>query len=643
MLKHSFLISAVLAGSLAAGSAWAADQCTAFNEAPALAEAVAAGELPAVADRLPTNPVIVPTDEIGTYGGAFKDRFSGGRLADYRHYGYDPLVRWSRDGSEIIPNVAESWDVENDGAKYVFHLREGMKWSDGEPFTSADIIFFWDMVENNENVTPGGPRNIFVVDGETAKVEAEDDYTVSFSWSKPNGNFLLDLASPYGQRVVMYPEHYLKDFHIELNPEHVKELMAEDGIDDFSKWWVSRMGGYGKNAEQNDPARPTILAWKADEPFIGKQHFELTRNPYYFKIDSACNQLPYIDTRDYVLVEDPEVQLLKTLAGDFDISEANISVPQNKGVFFENQDKGNYHFVDAKSCDYNTMYIELPFNNPDARIADFYQNKDVRIALSEGMDRPGIIDTVYLGQGEPYQSAPRPESPYYNEKLAKEYTEFDPEAANALLDKYYPNKDADGFRLFDDGSRISLNLIASYGFRPEWSDVLQIITQNWADLGIELTADVLSDEAYDTRRTERDRGMMVWVGENGCGKLPEISLYRLLRYRGNWDNWINWIDQNIQSQIEVVDADPIEPPENVKRLYQIMAELPLKVGDERKAMMDEWMNLAADSFLNIGTVLPEGNYRVFSNRIGNVHEPLIEGWLYPGPAPSNFEAFYIKQ
>ncbi|WP_316860352.1 ABC transporter substrate-binding protein [uncultured Cohaesibacter sp.] len=639
MTRKSLLLSVALAGSMIASGAFASGQCTAYNESPILKDAVASGALPAVADRLPSEPLVIKAKEIGTYGGTLRDVYSGGRLADYRAYGYDPLVRWSVDGSEVVPNVAKSWEISEDATTYTFHLREGMKWSDGEPFTAKDILFWWEHVETNSKVLKK-PRKIFFVDGEAAKVEALDDYTIRFSWSKPNGNFLLDMASPYGQRVVQFPAHYVAQFDIDLNPEGVKKMMAEAGEDNYMNWWTNRVGSYGKLAEQNDPKRPTILAWKTDAPFIGKQHFVLSRNPYYFKVDADCNQLPYIDNRDFTEMKEPEVLLLKTMAGEFDISERSISTSTNKGVFFENKEKGKYHFVDAKSCNYNNMFIELPFNHPDQKIADFFSNKDVRIALSIGIDRQGMIDTVYLGQGEPYQAAPRPNSPYYNEQLARQYTEYDPDKANEILDKIYPNKDADGFRLFEDGSRVSIRLDAGE-FRPEWSDLLEILTQNWADLGIELHAAIAGD-AYEVRRRERDRQMLVWVGENGCGLFPAISLTRLLRYQSNWDNWMNWVTK-INPQSEVVEADAKEPPEAVKRLYELTAIIPTKAGDDRTKLMGEFMQTMADEFLNIGTVLPEGNYRVVSDRLGNVPDTLIEGWLYPGPAPANYSAFYIKK
>lgn len=644
MKNRPLLLSVALVGCLASGGALAQGVCKSFQEAPMLAEKVATGELPGVEERLPAEPLVVAAAEVGSYGGVMKDLFTGSRLGDYRHYGYDPLVRWSPDGSEILPNIAKSWEVSADATAYTFHLREGMKWSDGHPFTAKDIQFWWDKVETNPDIMVKGPRNIFVVNGERAKVETLDDHTIRFSWSNPNGNFLLDLAGPYGQRVVQFPAHYIAQFDRNLNPEGVAGMMAEAGTEDYTSWWMGRVGTYGKKAEQNDPDRPTMLAWVTTEPFIGRQYFELSRNPYYFKVDADCNQLPYIDTRSYNLVPDPEVQLLKTMASEFDYSLPNISVPQNKGIFFENMERGNYRFAKAQSCDYNNMFIEMPFNHPDAFKAEFFQNKDVRVALSVAIDRQGIIDTVYLGQGMPYQSAARPTSPFYNEQLATQYTAYDPDQANEILDGIYPDKDSDGYRLGPDGKRISVSMIAENSFRAEWADVLQIIVQNWADIGIHLNAEAVGHEIYETRRLARDREMQVWAGENGCGQLPTVSLDRFLRYQGNWDNWIVWVSEHIAPQpftIEGVEA--VEPPAEIKRLFEIQAAMPTKAGAERDALMAEFMQTMADAFVNIGTVLPEGNYRVVSNRIGNVYEPITEGWLYPGPAPTNMESWFIKQ
>src|SRR5690606_29853458 len=145
----------------------------------------------------------------------------GSRLAEFRQYGYENLVRWTPDGSEVIPNIAESFTVSDDGTSFTFRLREGLKWSDGHPFTSADILYWWERVETNPEINPGGPYRILVVDGEPATVTADGDYSVTYSWSKPIGLFLETLAGPYGVRVTQFPKHYIEQFDPQVNPEGV--------------------------------------------------------------------------------------------------------------------------------------------------------------------------------------------------------------------------------------------------------------------------------------------------------------------------------------------------------------------------------------------------------------------------------------
>ena len=256
-----------------------AQQCDTYGEAPELTALVASGALPPVEERLPRNPLVVtPAEGIGVYGGEMIDTHGGGRVGEMRHYGYEPLVRWAVDGSDVVPNVAESWEVSADATTYTFKLREGMKWSDGMPFSSADILFWWERVETNTAINSSGPRGIFVVDGEHATVEAIDDYTIRFSWSKPNGVFLLDLASPYGQRAVQFAKHHAERFDIESNPDGVAEMMADANAEDYGRWWKATVGTYGQNAEYFNP-RPHIHAHLATEPVRSPGAVHLSAQP----------------------------------------------------------------------------------------------------------------------------------------------------------------------------------------------------------------------------------------------------------------------------------------------------------------------------------------------------------------------------
>jgi len=613
--------------------------CETYNESPMLAEQVEAGELPPVEERLPTNPVVVePAEQIGQYGGDLLSIYSGSRLAEFRQYGYENLVRWSVDGSEVIPNIAESWEITDGGATYTFTLREGLKWSDGEPFTSEDVEFFWTQVATNTDINPGGTQGYFYVNGEIADFEVIDDLTFSFSWDEPNGLFLQNLSTSYGVRVTQFPAHYLEQFSMEMNPEGVQAMMDEAGAEEYGTWWISRVGSYGNPAEYNDPERPSMQPWIPTAPYIGEERFTFVRNPYYFKVDPECNQLPYIDERTWTLATDPEVRLLKTIDGEDLFSTRDISQPPNKSVFFDNQETGNYRFIDVINSDFNTMLLHMKFNHSEPAQAEIMQNKDFRIGLSHAMDRQTVIDTVYVGQGIPHQQAPRPESPFYNEQLATQYTEYNVELANEYLDNVMPEKDEEGFRLRPDGERFVFTVLVNEGFRPDWVDAMQLIERNWEEVGIDTVIDVVADDIWRVRAEEPEIDAYVWAGENGTGQLPLLAAGGYTP-EAAW-GWRAWETANIKDQEAAVE--PVEPPAELVRQYEILAELPTLADPEAQSeLMNEYLNLSAEQFYTIGLSLPQGDYRVVNNTLRNVPNPVIAGWLYPGPAPANFESFYI--
>jgi len=631
LLRRSVAFVGVISCSALSTAAFA-QSCTTHGESPMLADMVSSGNLPPVNDRLPAEPLLVEVAErIGDYGGTMVDTTGGNRLAEFRHFGYEPLVRWSIDGSEVIPNVAKSWDVSDDATMYTFHLRKGMKWSDGEDFTADDIVFWWENVETNTDIQ-SKPRGFFKVDGEAATVAKVDDNTVTFSWSKPHGLFLENLASPYGVRVVQFAEHYHRQYIKGLSPDNVANLMAKDNATDYMQWWSAKVGSYGKQSEYNNPARPSVHAWIPREPFLGKERFTFERNPYYFKVDANCNQLPYIDKRDWVLAADPEIQLAKSLTGEVDISRVNISTPTNRSVFFDNMERGDYRLVNADSADMNVARFHFPQNHPDEFRASVYQNKDFRVGLSLAIDREELIDVVFLGQGEPYQVAPSPRSPYYHEKLARQYTDYDPDMAAEHLDKVLAEKDDEGYRLRPNGERFIVVIAVNKDFKSDWVDMMELIKGYWDSVGVETVLEVVSDATSVSRRGAPDNDIELWVAENGAGRLPLVKPDEMLG-----DDDLDWFKYH-----ETGGAEGTQPPAEYLRMYDLINLIPSVTGAQQDAAMNEYLDLLAAYFGRIGIATPAGNYRAVSNRLRNVPEPLMEGWMYPGISPANFSTFFIE-
>lgn len=628
----------------------AANACASgYTEAPQLKAMVDAGTLPPVAERLPLEPLVIqPAEEIGVYGGQFIDSWGGGNVADMRHFGYEPLVRWSVDGSKVVPGIAKSWDVSADAKSYTFHLRDGMKWSDGQPFTADDIVYWWEHVENNPKIMTGGPRAEVMNNGKKPTVTKVDDYTVTFTYEQPNGLFLQNMAGPYGQRVVQFPKHYMEQFDIDLNPDGVAKMMSAAAATDYAAWWKGNVGSYGDAAQFNNPERPSIQAWIGTDTLLGKERVTYIRNPYYFAVDPACQQLPYIDERVWTVAADPEVTLLQAIQGQITMSPRNVSTPQNRAVFFDNQAAGDYHLVPATSCDYNTAVLGFSVNHPDPVKAQVFGSKDFRAGVSLAINRQEIIDTIYLGQGEPFQPAPLPNSPFYNETLAKEFTEFDLTKAAEHLDKIIP-MGPDGVRVGPDGKPFKFSVEINADFKPDTVDAFQLIERTWKQAGLDVTINYHSDELFGNARAKPDADAAVWVGENGCGQLPLLNLGRFMNdygywSLGNWSGWAAWDMLRLNPQAKLPEGwAPIEPPAKVQRLYELRSTIPTTVGDEQAGLMKEFTDLLADQFLTIGIANPAGYYRSVKNNLHNVPADLIEGWLYPGPAPANFATFFFKE
>ncbi|MBW1712599.1 MAG: hypothetical protein JRJ59_05595, partial [Deltaproteobacteria bacterium] len=217
---------------------WPAFKGRKFNQAPALSKLVQAGQLEPVAQRLPKNPlVIVPPDQTGPYGGTWT-RFgiSPGDVSQYRHrIAYESLLRWGPLGRRLLPNLAWRWSVEDQGRVFTFWLREGVRWSDGHPFSADDILFWHQKVLLNKELTPGvGPD--LKRGGAVVKVEKVDQNTVRFIFKEPHGLFLQLMAGETGYDLVSFPAHYLKQFHPDYTPKATLEKQArQEGLDFWYK------------------------------------------------------------------------------------------------------------------------------------------------------------------------------------------------------------------------------------------------------------------------------------------------------------------------------------------------------------------------------------------------------------------------
>jgi peptide/nickel transport system substrate-binding protein len=615
----------------------------AYKEAPALAEQVKAGTLPAVENRLPKNPLVVKPEKIGTFGGTWRMGMTSGTddPSFYKIFAYEPLVRWNPEWTEIIPNVAERWVVNPSGTSFTFYLRKGMKWSDGTPFTADDIVFWWEDVQLNKDLAPN-PPNWMSVGGKLGTVAKLDDYTVKFTFSSTHGMFLKTLASADGRSMLNFPAHFAKQFHAKYADKAKLDAMVKAG--GFASWkelFIARVcqpdgGGFG---QYNVAGRPTIYAWMTEQPMSGSAtQVVFVRNPYYWKVDPEGQQYPYIDKLVYGIYQDLGAMLLKGVNGEIDFQMRHFNTLTNKPVLYDNQAKGDYHLFDLVPVTSNAVVVHLNLTHKDPALRKIFQNKDFRIGLSYAINRKEIIDTVYVGQSKPWQAAPLDNSPYYNAQLATQYTEFDVKKAGEYLDKAgLAKKDASGMRLRPDGKPFSFTIEASTA-PQDIADSLNMIVKHLKAVGINVEAKVEDRALMYQRGKTNDLDAMVWNGEGGIDAVSDIRNF----FPGGSESyfgiaWANWYSG-------VRDATAEEPPADVKKImaaFDKVKTTPTFSGQVKA--MAAVLQLSADYFFCIGVCTPPLQFGIVRNAMANVPSKMIAGWQYPTPAPLNTFTFFFTK
>ncbi len=633
------VILSILVAPLGAGITAAQDTGMVYHEAPMLAAQVAAGELPPVEERLPANPLVVePYDRIGVYGGVWHMGMRGGTddAIMRRGVGYQGLVRWSPDWTSVVPDVAESWDANDDASEYIFHLRAGTKWSDGVDFTADDVMFWYEDIVMNDEYTPGKP-SWMVAGGEVGVVEKIDAYTVKFSFAVPHSLFLQLLCTPDGIAPVQYARHWFEQFHPKYNPD-VDALVKEAGLESWVDLFHQRGASVGEGVLWQNKGLPTLLPWMVETPITpDATQVVLVRNPYFFKVDPEGNQLPYLDKIVYGIGENVDTLVLQALNGEIDMQDRHIATNDNKAVFFDNMEAGGYHFFETIPSDMNTMIINLNLTHPDPVKREIFQNKDFRIGLSYAINRQELIDLVYVGQGEPYQAAPRPTSKYYNEQLAKQYTEYDVNLANEYLDKAgYAERDSDGFRLGPDGNRITFTVEVSAVYQAQ-VDMMEVIATYWNAVGIDAQVLVEDRSIMYERKEANEHDADVWGGDGGLDVVLNPRYYFPYNGESNWaEAWQYWFNNPSDQRAE-------EPVAAAARQMELYNQLKATADqDAQDALMNEILQIAADEFWVIGISLTPPGYGIVKNDFYNVPDSFPSGWTYPHPGPTNIFTFFIE-
>ncbi|GAB3398921.1 ABC transporter substrate-binding protein [Flindersiella endophytica] len=474
-----------------------------LTESPLLAEQVKAGKLDALEKRIPGNPYVVPHKwlEEGKYGGTLQmivDTSDNGNVKELM-YGHSPL-RWLNDGLSIGPGLAESWESNADATEWTFHFRKGLRWSDGEPWSTDDIMFWWNDIVLNEDHTDVPPDEAKSGKGTTATFKAVDETTLSITFDAP-APLTADRLAMWTNGTIgngpkwMAPAHFAKQYHVKYNPKAGKDWAKEGGV-------------FEKNVDfSQNPKCPTMNGWMLKSYQEGRS-VVYERNPYYYAVSPEGKQLPYLDTINYSIVKDFQVGKLQVQKGEIDYVHGpfyNIDLPDISPLRKVADSAG----IDLYTWDGGSGTGSLFFFNydhKDPKLRELIRKPEFRQAISYAFNREQVRKALYYNTGEPTTGTLSPKAKEYlvndeGKQVYKDwrdaYIKYDPAKAKQLLDGLgLKDTNGDGFREYPDGSKLSFTLDFPADTTDEHKEKMAYLKRDLDAVGLKTVQNPFSPDTW---------------------------------------------------------------------------------------------------------------------------------------------------
>lgn len=591
----------------------------ALREPPFFESQVAAGSLPAVAERMPRTPSIVRFGDgrgPGRYGGELTMLMA--KAKDVRQmvvYGYARLVAYDEQ-YDLVPDILARVEASDDATSFTLHLRPGHKWSDGHPFTTEDFRYFWEDVALNPDLSPVGPSADLLVNGKPPTVTIVDETTVRYRWQDPYPDFLTKLARP--RPLYLYkPAHYLKPFHRRYGDAAAIARLVEDS---GQRNWAALHNSRDDQYKNNNPDLPTLQPWVAMTP-PPSERFIFQRNPYYHRRDVDGRQLPYIDQVTLSITGGGLIPA-KAGTGGSDLQARYLSFDD---YTFLREGTRSYpfdvHLWRTAKGGHLVLYPNLNAADPVWRAV--LRDRRFRQALSLGINRYEINRVIFFGLALETQNTMLPQSKLFDARHSKAFTTFDLAAANALLDDMgLTGRDDQGLRRLPDGRTLDL-IVETAGESTEQTDVLQLVHDTWLKLGIKLFIKPLQRETFRNRVFSGETLMSVWFGyENGLAtaamspdELAPTSQQQLM--------WPKWGESHESGGDK---GEPVDMPRPQRLLTLAAAWRTATSRDRRRAIWQDMLAIHAEDLYSIGVIAGVLQPVVVSTRLRNVPEQGIYNW-----------------
>lgn len=575
---------------------------------------VASGELPPIASRVPREPALAELETIGRPGGELRMLMASPK--DTRLmvvYGYARLVAYTP-ALAIVPDMLEQLQVEA-GRQFTLRLRVGHKWSDGQPFTAEDFRFWFEDVGENPQLSPVGLPAALLPNGEPPHFEVLDERTIRYSWSRPNPQFLPALAGP-DPLYIYCPAHYLKQFHQKYADKATLDaLVKRAGV----RNWAALYNKFSSLYRNDNPDLPSLEPWILKTK-LPADRIVFARNPYYYRVDGAGHQLPYID-RVVFTIASSRIIPAKTGAGESDLQARYLSFDDY--TFLKSGEAANgYKVLLWRTGPGSQLALYPNLNVDDAVWRELMRDVRFRRALSLATNRHEINQVIYFGLAVEGQNTVLPESPLYRPDYRAAWASHDIAEANRLLDLIGLPRAGDGLRQLPDGRPLDI-VVEDSGESAEKSDVLELIRDSWQKVGIKLYSRPTQLTLFRRRVFMGETLMSLDKGiENGLAT-ADMSPWEFAPTTQQQLEWPKW------GQYAETKGKAGEPPDlpgagRLKELYQ--SWLAAAAGDEHARIWHEMLRIWADEVFSIGLIAGVQQPVVVNARLRNLPGEGMYNW-----------------
>ena len=592
------------------------------------------------ADRLPVKDDVFVSQfdangdvlEIGTYGGVIN---VVGQVKSWTvsRPTLETIIRRNSDGT-YYPNVIKSYEHNEDYTVWTFHLREGMKWSDGDDFNADDITFWYYMCHmTNYDTKKNGWAGL--LDGKDAEgnnlyaaLTKVDEYTVT--WTFQNPKFPADFIENGDFKWCWAPSHWLKDLipdsvYVEnpywektgLSDEDVLKNAQAKGVD---KATVKDLGKELTYYFWNVGGIPTVNSFNLKAGESGSDTVvHLERNPYYFKVDAKGQQLPYCDAIVMTNYTAEGQDQLDFRSGKLDIIE--VAMQDIASIKADMGDKAVLRTF--ASVDWGGVKVTFNYTHTDSKYATLFNNVKFRQAISIAVDRTQVAELLSDGFLLPGQCAPQPGNFGYDEEWINKWTEYNVDGAKALLEECGLVMGDDGFYNFADGSDFLLTFY-TYTDTGAATNEYPILQQYYNAVGIETACKDFEvaafDMAIDNNEWTAVLGPHTAIG--GLSMKDRVAPFVPEKQAAEWyGEFGTWVGTN--------GASGVEPTGDFAKLVEIWRKWAATADSaERDAFNLEIYEIHKANLWTIAYLQSAGTYSLVNSSLKNYPDNLVSTDLY---------------